>query len=184
MAETWRRAGFRRHDPLSISSGMNVDEILRALNKEQVDYLLIGGMNFLLRHEPELTYDVDVWVRDDASNLERVNRALRTLDAEWGATDKDWGGVPNDWRWLERQACFCLTTKHGALDVFRDVRGLEGRFAECRTAAVPSKTQQGISYLALADEHMLACQEALPEYEQKAKRVTTLRRVIEQRRKE
>ena len=26
---------------------MNVDEILRALKDERVDYLLIGGMNFL-----------------------------------------------------------------------------------------------------------------------------------------
>jgi hypothetical protein len=137
---------------------MNVDEILRALNDEQVDYLLIGGMNFLLRHEPELTYDVDVWVRDDATNLERVNRALRALAAEWGATDRDWRGVPDDWHWLRGQACFCVTTKHGALDVFRDVRGLEGRFAECGTAAVPSKTAQRVPYLGLADEHLLACQ--------------------------
>ena len=35
---------------------MNVDEILRTLSQEQVDFLLIGGMNFLLRHLPELTW--------------------------------------------------------------------------------------------------------------------------------
>lgn len=29
---------------------MNVDAMLRVLNEEQVDYLLIGGMNFLIRH--------------------------------------------------------------------------------------------------------------------------------------
>jgi hypothetical protein len=29
---------------------MNVDPMLRVLNEEQVDYLLIGGMNFLIRH--------------------------------------------------------------------------------------------------------------------------------------
>ena len=52
---------------------MNVDHILRALHEEHVDYLLIGGMNFLLRHRPELTFDVDIWVRDDAENLERLN---------------------------------------------------------------------------------------------------------------
>ena len=39
---------------------MNVDEILGSLNTEQVDYILIGGMNFLLRHIPELTFDVDI----------------------------------------------------------------------------------------------------------------------------
>jgi hypothetical protein len=38
---------------------MNVDEILGELGAAGVDYLLIGGMNFLLRHEPELTFDVD-----------------------------------------------------------------------------------------------------------------------------
>jgi hypothetical protein len=56
---------------------MNVDEILQSLNSEQVDYLLIGGMNFLLRHEPELTFDVDIWVQDQPANLGRLNRAFR-----------------------------------------------------------------------------------------------------------
>jgi hypothetical protein len=162
---------------------MNVDEILRAFNEEQVDYLLIGGMNFLLRHLPEATYDVDVWTRDTPANLERVNCALRRLGAQWGATEKEWRDVPADWNWLKRQACFCLTTDHGALDVFRDVRGLEGRYNECRAAAVPSKTRQGIDYLALSDEHMLACQEALPEHERKPTRVATLRRIINQRKR-
>ena len=66
---------------------MNVDEILRTLSQEQVDYLLIGGMNFLLRHLPELTWDVDIWVRDDAENLARLNRALSLLGAGWGRSE-------------------------------------------------------------------------------------------------
>jgi hypothetical protein len=160
---------------------MNVDEILKALNDEQVNYLLIGGMNFLLRHSPELTFDVDVWVRDDGTNLERANRALQRLGAEWGASDKDWREIPEDWRWLERQGCFCTTTRHGALDVFRDVRGLEGRYDECRVAAVPSVTTKGMRFMALSDEHMLACQQALPENERKAKRVEILTRAIAER---
>jgi hypothetical protein len=53
---------------------MNVDEILQTLNEGQVDYLLIGGMNFLIRHLPELTFDVDIWVRDDTENLGRLNQ--------------------------------------------------------------------------------------------------------------
>jgi len=43
---------------------MNVDAILDSLNAQGVDYILIGGMNFLLRHVPELTFDVDIWVND------------------------------------------------------------------------------------------------------------------------
>jgi hypothetical protein len=157
---------------------MNVDEIFNALNDEQVDYLLIGGVNFLLRHLPEVTFDVDVWVRDESTNLERVNRALQKLGAEWGASENEWHAVPNDWHWLQRQGCFCMTTRHGALDVFRDVRGLEGRYEECRAAAVPSATTNGVRYLALSDANMLACQEALPLAERKQKRVEVLREAI------
>src|SRR5689334_18784905 len=129
---------------------MNVDEILRALNDEHADYLLIGGMNFLLRHVPELTFDVDIWVLDDADNLARLNQSLRQLGAEWGATEQAWKAVPEDWHWLSSQSVFCLTTRHGALDVFRDVRGLEERYAECRARAVPSQTAGGVSFLALS----------------------------------
>ena len=163
---------------------MNVDEILKALNDEQVDYLLIGGVNFLLRHLPEVTFDVDVWVRDESANLDRVNRALQKLGAEWGAREIEWHAVPNDWHWLQRQGCFCMTTRHGALDVFRDVRGLEGRYEECRAAADPSATTNGVLYRALSDAHMLACQEALPPAERKQKRVEVLRESIAKSRRD
>jgi prophage DNA circulation protein len=93
---------------------MNVEEILKALNAEPVDYLLIGGMNFLLRHAPELTFDVDIWVRDDGENLTRLNRALERLGAQWGRTEAEWAPVAPDWRWLQTQPVFCLTTAHGA----------------------------------------------------------------------
>lgn len=152
--------------------------MLEALNGEQVDYLLIGGMNFLLRHLPELTFDVDIWVEDTLANLERLNRALRRLGARWGPTEAEWRPVPNDWRWLQRQGLFCLTTQHGALDVFREVRGLEGRYAECRKRAVPSQTGTGVAFLALSDEDMLACQEALPPGQRNERRIQVLRDAI------
>lgn len=63
---------------------MNVDAILQPLNTEQVDDLLIGGLNFLLLHEPELTFDADVWVADTAEKPGRPNRVLRALAAAWG----------------------------------------------------------------------------------------------------
>ena len=55
---------------------MNVDRVLGDLNQQDVDYLLIGGMNFLLRHEPVLTYDIDLWIDADHENVLRANRAL------------------------------------------------------------------------------------------------------------
>ena len=159
-------------------SGVNVDAMLQALNTEQVDYLLIGGMNFLLRHEPELTFDVDIWVADSAENLNRLNRALRALGAAWGPTETAWAPIPEDAAWLRQQNVFCLTTAHGALDVFRDVRGLEGRYRECRGDAVRSRTASDVAFAGLSDAHMLACLEALPEAQRKPRRVATLRAAL------
>ena len=47
---------------------MNVDTILDTMNRNMVDYILIGGMNFLLRHAPVITYDVDLWIKDTSGN--------------------------------------------------------------------------------------------------------------------
>lgn len=161
---------------------VNVDQILQTLNRHGVDYLLIGGMNFLLRHKPVLTYDVDVWVRDSAPNLHRLNRALIELGAEWGPTEKDWKRVPSNSAWLRRQGAFCLTTPQGALDVFREVRGLDGRYSECKARARRERTETSIPYLGLSDRHMLECQLALPESEQNGERIKHLRRALAKRR--
>ena len=160
---------------------MNVDEILHGLNAEEVDYLLIGGMNFLIQHLPELTFDVDVWVRDDETNLLCLNRALRRLGAEWGRHETEWAPVPDDWHWLQTQTVFCLTTPHGALDIFREVRGLEGRYRESKAKGVLTKTAAGVSFAGLSDEDMLACQDALPPGERKVRRTEVLRETIARR---
>ena len=102
---------------------MNIDHILRTFADCGVEYLLIGGMNFLLRHEPVLTYDIDFWIRDTAENRDRCDTALRALDAAWGATEEDWRSVAAQPGWLVRQGVFCLTSPSGAIDIFRTVTG-------------------------------------------------------------
>ena len=153
--------------------------MLETLNEQRVNYLLIGGMNFLIRHAPERTFDLDVWVADEPANLEALNRALRQLGAAWGPTEAAWGPIPDDWRWLRRQPCFCLTTAHGALDVFLEVLGLEGRFAACRAAGIPTITASGVRFIGLNDQDMLRCQEALPPTQRKAHRMEVLRAALQ-----
>ena len=132
-------------------------------------------MNFLLRHQPVLTFDVDLWIRDEEQNLKRVVLALRDLGAQWGRDDQSWGPVPDDPAWLRAQPVYCLTTRHGALDIFREVRGLEGQYEACHRRALAAKTAEGVPYRSLADEDMLACQTALPTAEQRNDRVAYLR---------
>ncbi len=156
---------------------MNVDRILDVFNRHSVDYLLVGGMNYLLRHEPILTYDVDIWVDDRPDNLTRCAGALVALDAAWGRTESDWKPVKNlPAGWLGTQTVFCLTSPHGSIDVFRNLVGLRS-WADSKRSAVAGKTSSGTPYVGISDLDMLCCQLALDEKDRKQDRIRRLRAV-------
>jgi hypothetical protein len=162
---------------------VNVDRILDTLNRHGVDYLLIGGMNFLLRHAPVLTFDVDVWIRDTPANRLRCAEALDALGATWGEQEATWGPTRNQaGDWLARRGVFCLLTSEGPLDIFRSVRGLSD-WAQCAGQAVDGRTAAGTAYRGLSDSDMLACQLALDEGARKLDRVRTLQEVLRQSRR-
>lgn len=61
---------------------MNLDRMLEALNeldREQVQYVLVGGVAMNLHGVIRATEDVDVFLRAEADNVERLKRALRRL---------------------------------------------------------------------------------------------------------
>jgi hypothetical protein len=157
---------------------MNVDHILQTLNDHQVRYLLVGGVNFLLRHQPVLTFDVDVWIDPAADNVRRAEQALATLQAEWGPDEQAWGPVHQRAAgWLGAQPVYCLTSPHGAIDVFLRITGLYDWNASCNQAA-SEKTAGGVAYLGLSDADMLASQEALDEKDRKPDRIRELKRIL------
>jgi hypothetical protein len=163
---------------------MNIDRILETFGKNRVACMLIGGMNFLLRHAPVLTYDVDLWVEDTPENLDRCERALAELQAEWGASEAEWEPVAKKRPgWLTRQSVFCLTSPHGAIDIFRSVKGLAS-WAACRARAETRTTARGIAFHALSDVDMLACQMALPEGQQNQERIRALNEALRRTRHE
>jgi hypothetical protein len=157
---------------------INVDQIFSALNKNDVQYLLIGGMNFLMRHRPVVTFDTDIWINDTEENQEKCELALSELNAEWGPTEDTWQptrDLPPGW--LKSQDVFSVTTDSGPVDVFRHVRGLESwtlsyqRAEKCRSAGDQE-------FWSLSDEDMLACQLALDEQSRKLDRVKHLKSVL------
>lgn len=140
-------------------------------------------MNFLLRHKPVLTYDVDLWVEDREENLRRCEAALAALEAEWGGSDADWGKVAQRASgWLGTQSVFCLTSPHGAIDIFREVRGLRN-WREARGRALNERTTSGIPYWGLADEDMLRCQQVLDEPHRNRDRIATLQEALKRKSK-
>jgi hypothetical protein len=158
---------------------MNVDRIIGGFNEHGVRYLLIGGMNFLLRHKPVLTFDVDLWIEDTDENLRRCEAALSELDAAWGVGESDWGPVKDKPSgWLRRQAVFCMTSPYGAIDVFRSVRGLAG-WAESHAESVECVMASGMSCRGLSDGDMLKCQLSLDEADRKQDRIRELRKAMD-----
>jgi len=160
---------------------MNVDAILRSFAHHQVNAILIGGMNFLLRHQPVVTFDVDLWVKDTDENLIKVSAALHELRAEWGRDEQSWKPVPDGFGWLRRQSMFCLTSAHGAIDIFREVEGLRDDYDVYRDRCNECYTASGIHYASLSDRDMLACQMALPEEGRRLDRVVYLENLLKRK---
>jgi hypothetical protein len=157
---------------------MNIEHILAVFNRHEVRYLLIGGVNFLLRHVPVLTFDVDFWIEDNEANGRRCESALIGLNAEWGRTESDWGPVDaKPAGWLAQQAVFCLTSPHGAIDIFRAVQGLPN-WAAAFATSVAGHTAAGTAYRGLSDRDMLACQLSLPPESRKNDRIRELQKAM------
>lgn len=157
---------------------MNVDGMLATLNRHGVEYLLIGGVNFLLRHLPYATFDVDIWIEDSPDNRARCVAALVAMNAEWGATEDEWGPVSRfRGDWLAERPVYCVLTQEGPLDVFRAVKGLAD-WRECRLRSYEGATPGGVPYRGLSDEDMLACQLALEEIDRRLDRTVYLLRLL------
>lgn len=56
-------------------------DLLRCLNAEKAEYLVVGAHAVIYYAEPRYTKDHDVWVNPSAENAARVHRALRRFGA-------------------------------------------------------------------------------------------------------
>ena len=57
----------------------NFLKILRALCREKVEYILIGGFAVILHGLARLTADIDIFIKPEAENLERLKKALKEV---------------------------------------------------------------------------------------------------------
>lgn len=53
--------------------------VLEALEKQDVKYILIGGVAVILHGIDRLTRDIDVFVKMDEDNIERLRKALHSI---------------------------------------------------------------------------------------------------------
>lgn len=53
--------------------------VLKALNTHEVEYILVGGLAVILHGVPRVTEDLDIFIKRDGENIERLRRALREV---------------------------------------------------------------------------------------------------------
>jgi hypothetical protein len=148
--------------------------VFHVLNEHAVSYLLIGGLNYFLRHRPVSTQDIDVFVDSSRDNLTRCETALAALGAQWGRVDAEWTLTSEKPAgWLSGQSVFCLLTPHAPLDIFFSVPGITS-FAAAAANAVTIVTNDGTKVQCISTEDLLACQLALPENLRRLDRVRHL----------
>jgi hypothetical protein len=54
-------------------------KVLAALDKEQVDYILVGGVAVMLHGIERLTRDIDIFVKMDEKNIRLLRKALHSI---------------------------------------------------------------------------------------------------------
>ena len=112
--------------------------LLSALNRHDVEYVVIGGFAMMAHDATRATKDIDIVPDPAADNLDRLWRALEDLEAsplpltdfgaeemplEWSRESFDYGG-----NWL-------LATTAGRIDILQYVAGVDD-YAQLRTNAV------------------------------------------------
>lgn len=54
-------------------------QIIKALNKENVEYIIIGGIAVIIYGFPRLTQDIDLLINFESENIEKLKLALNSV---------------------------------------------------------------------------------------------------------
>jgi hypothetical protein len=96
-------------------------ELLDALNRWEVEYLVIGAHAVGVYAEPRGTQDLDIWVNPTRRNAKRALGALREFGAPlFGATEKSL---------INKEDFLIIGVSPNRIDVLKSIPGLEFRAA-------------------------------------------------------
>ena len=119
---------------------LNAVELLAALDRHQVDCVLIGGMAIQAYGHVRTTVDLDVIAAWTPENMRALAAALAQLGAHLRGIDADRLGIDlGDPEQLYGGGNFLMRTVHGDLDVFAvdQTAGAPRSFEQLRARAVP-----------------------------------------------
>jgi hypothetical protein len=119
------------------------DDLLLALTRAQVEFVVIGGVAVGVHGFIRATKDLDIVPAPSPENLERLAQVLVEIEAQHvGVGDfapEEFPYDPTDPAQLAEGANFRLETSHGPLDIMQWVTGIETELAysELAPEAIP-----------------------------------------------
>lgn len=118
-------------------------EILGALQRHGVEFVVIGGFSLAAHGAQRGTKDVDIVPDPTPDNLARLGSALAELNARVDLKDLDATelGIEPDADGLALGGNWVLETDSGLLDVLQEVAGVRG-YAQLREGAIALDLQQ------------------------------------------
>lgn len=136
---------------------LEVDRLLQALSRHDVDFVVIGGMAGLAHGSAYPTYDLDVAYARDRANLERMVATLKELDVTLRGAPS---GLPFqlDTQTLANGSNFTFDSPHGSFDILADAAGM-GSYEELRNGAVVATIEE-IEVRVASLNHLIAMKRA------------------------
>jgi|ERR1700727_577774 hypothetical protein len=141
------------------------DELLLALTRAQVEFVVIGGVAVAVHGFVRATQDLDIVPARDAENLQRLAQLLEEIDAQHvgieGFERDEFPYDATDPAALLDGANLRLETRLGPIDIMQWVAGLDGESAynELSTAIV-SVAFRGAEIHVCSLKHLLAMKRA------------------------
>ena len=131
--------------------------MLQALARQDVDFVVVGGLAGMALGSSYPSYDLDVAYDRSPENLERLAIALRELGATLRGAPSD---VPFllDARTLRAGANFTFDTRFGSLDIVGDASGAPS-YARLRADSVTGEIA-GVAVRVASIDHLIAMKEA------------------------
>jgi predicted nucleotidyltransferase len=131
--------------------------LLEPLVRNEVDFVLIGGMAGIARGSNYPSYDLDVAYARDKSNVRRLVAALRKIGVRLRGAPADLPFLLDE-RTIENGANFTFITPFGDFDVLADVAGIRS-YGEL-VAKSEEKEVFGLPVQVASLDHLIAMKRA------------------------
>jgi hypothetical protein len=136
---------------------LDAGQLVAALHRHGVDYVIIGGIALQAHGHVRTTQDLDIIAAWTPDNLARLAATFAELDARLRGVDADLLGIDlTSGADLYRGANFLVHTRHGDLDVFTvdETPGAPRTYEALRERAILVEVR-GITMLIAHAEHLI-----------------------------